>query len=132
MLLYSVGLLPGNLMTQLNSFGSVFTFAIELETRLRDYYSAAGDASRATDADKRRINLERVRRENVTEIKLEPIEGLHEDDYALDLSDTSPAGQKAVEAAAVRFYTDTAPTINVREAQRALERCAKQHRELSG
>jgi hypothetical protein len=124
-------MLPGNLMTQLNSFGSILTFAIELETRLRDYYTAAGDAQRAADADKRRVNLERVRRENVTEIKLEPIEGLHEADYALNLSDTSAAGQKAVEAAAARFYTDTAPTINVREAQRALERCARQHGELA-
>jgi hypothetical protein len=118
-------------MTQLNSFGSILTFAIELETRLRDYYATAGDASRAADADKRRVNLERVRRENVTEIKLEPIEGLSEADYALDLADTSPAGQKAVEATAARFYTDTAPTINVREAQRALERCARQHTELA-
>jgi hypothetical protein len=119
-------------MTQLNSFGSIFTFAIELETRLRDYYTAAGDAARAADADKRRVNLERVRRENVTEIKLEPIEGLNEADYVLNLADTSPAGQKVVEATVARFYTDTAPTINVREAQRALERCARQHNELAG
>src|SRR5215212_4008303 len=118
-------------MALLNSFGAVLTFAIDLETRLRDYYKAAGETARAADADKRRVNLERVRRENVTEIKLEPIEGLHEDDYVLNLSDISPAGQKAVEAAAARFYTDVAPTINVREAQRALERCARQHQELA-
>ena len=72
-----------------------------------------------------------MRRENVTEIKLEPIEGLSETDYALNLADTSPSGQKAVEATAARYYTDTAPTINVREAQRALERCARQHGELA-
>ena len=122
-------------MTSINSFGSVLSFAIDLETRLRDYYIAAGDSSRAADADKRRSNLERVRRENVTEIKLEPIEGLHEDDYALNLADMSAAGRQAVEAAAeataARFYTDSAPKINVREAQRALERCARQHAELA-
>lgn len=117
-------------MTAINSFGSILTFAIDLETRLRDYYTAAGDAARAADADKRRINLERVRRENITEIKLEPIEGLHEADYTLDLADTSAAGMQAVEATAARFYTDVAPKINVREAQRALERCARQHSEL--
>mgnify|MGYP001402987682 CR=1 FL=1 len=119
-------------MTAINSFGSIFTFAIELETRLRDYYTSAGDAARAADADKRRVNLERVRRENVTEIKLEPIEGLHEADYTLDLADTSPDGQAKVEAIAAKFYEDVAPTINVREAQRALERAARQHRELAG
>lgn len=115
----------------LNSFGAILTFAIELETRLRDYYQAAGDSSRAADADKRRQNMERVRRENVTEIKLEPIQGLDEADYPLDLEDTSPAGQKAVEQIAARFYTDVAPHINVREAQRALERAARQHGELA-
>lgn len=119
------------MMTSINSFGSVLSFAIDLETRLRDYYTAAGDSARAADADKRRSNLERVRRENVTEIKLEPIEGLHEDNYALNLADTSPSGKAAVEAAAARFYTDAAPKINVREAQRALERCARQHAELA-
>lgn len=118
-------------MSTLNNFGAIFTFAIEMETRLRDYYQRAGDSARAADADKRRANLERVRRENVTEIKLEPIEGLSEADYALNLDDVSAAGQQAVEATAARFYTDTAPKINVREAQRALERCAKQHRELA-
>lgn len=114
-------------MTSLNTFGAIMTFAIEMETQIRDYYQSAGEATRAADADKRRLNFERVRRENVTEIKLEPIDGLSETDYALNLSDTSAAGQKAVEATAARFYTDTAPKINVREAQRALERAAKQH-----
>ncbi|HVU14586.1 MAG TPA: hypothetical protein VHD90_25090 [Phototrophicaceae bacterium] len=117
--------------TQLNSFGSILTFAIELETRIRDYYESAMNKARADEANKRRVNLERVRRENVTEIKLEPIEGLHDEDYTLDLADTSAAGQKAVEATAARFYADVAPKINVREAQRALERCARQHQELA-
>jgi hypothetical protein len=116
-------------MSSLNAFGAIMTHAIELETRLRDYYQAAGNEDRAKDADKRRSNLERVRRENVTEIKLEPIEGLDERDYEVNLNDTSAAGQKAVEQIAARFYADTAPKINVREAQRALERCAKQHSE---
>lgn len=115
----------------LNTFGAILAFAIDLEARLRDYYQSAGNAARAADADKRRQNFERVRRENVTEIKLEPIEGLHEDDYALNLTDTSEVGQKAVEAISAQFYADVAPKINVREAQRALERAGKQHRELA-
>lgn len=118
-------------MSSLNTFGAILAYAIELETQLRDYYQAAGSASRAADADKRRSNFERVRRENVTEIKLEPIEGLNEADYALNLNDTSAAGQQAVEQIAAQFYTDVAPKINVREAQRALERAARQHGELA-
>jgi hypothetical protein len=119
-------------MSELNSFGSILSYAIELETRLRDFYQSAGDTSRADDCDKRRSNLERVRRENVTEIKLEPIEGLVESDYAFDAADTSPQGILDAEAAAAQFYEDVAPKINVREAQRALERAARQHRANAG
>ena len=118
-------------MPALNAFGAILSHAIELETQLRDYYKRAGDETRAADADKRRQNLERVRRENVTEIKLEPIEGLASETYALNLDDTSPAGQQAAETMAARFYTDVIPHFNVREAQRALERCARQHGELA-
>jgi hypothetical protein len=117
-------------MSQLNAFGAILTHAIDMEGQIADYYRPF-DSARAADADKRRANLERVRRENVTEIKLEPIEGLDEQDYTLDLTDTSPAGQKAVELTAARFYADCAPRLNVREAQRALERAARQHTDLA-
>jgi hypothetical protein len=118
-------------MASLNTFGAILAYAIALETQLRDYYQAAGNSTRAAEADKRRANLERVRRENVTEIKLEPIEGLDEGNYALDFADTSSAGQQVIERTAAGFYTDVAPKINVREAQRALERCGRQHEELA-
>jgi hypothetical protein len=115
----------------LNTFGAILTFAIELENRLESYYCAAGDADRARDAEKRRAKLERVRRESVLEITLEPIDDLYETDYALNLDDPSPAGQKAAEQVAARFYTDVAPKINVREAQRALEKVGKEHAALA-
>ena len=114
-------------MASLNTFGAVFTFAIELERQLSAYYSAIGDAQRAKAADKRRKKLERVRRENVVEITLEPILGLDAADYALDLSERSSAGQAAAAGKAAQFYRDAAPKINVRAAQRALERCGKEH-----
>jgi chromosome condensin MukBEF MukE localization factor len=114
-------------MSSLNTFGAILTYAIDLETRFAAYYRAAERADRAAAAEKRRTTLERVRRENVTEIKLEPIEGLSEDDYAVNWDDASDAGQRAVEQSAARFYADVAPKINVREAQRALERAGKDH-----
>jgi len=118
-------------MSSLNTFGAILTHAIELEASLNEYYSGLGDADRAKDADKRRKKLERVRRENVVEITLEPIEGLDEADYAVNLEDTSDAGQTAVEKVATQFYEDVAPKINVRQAQRALERCGKEHAKLA-
>lgn len=115
-------------MSELNSFGSVLSFAIEMESTLRDHYLAAGQDTRSAEADKRREKLERVRRENVVEITLEPIDGLNVADYSLDFS----ADAHVIEAIAARFYLDVAPKINVRSAQRALEQCAKQHQELAG
>lgn len=115
-------------MAELNSFGAIFAFALTLEGNLSAYYAAAGQPAKAADAEKRRTTLERVRRENVTEIKLEPIDGLHEADFTLDLADPSPEGQARNAEAAARFYEAAAPKINVREAQRALERAAKAHR----
>lgn len=119
-------------MTALNTFGAVLTFAIELEARLHDYYRAAGQPDRAQEADKRRVKLERVRRESVLEITLEAIEGLDAGDYPLNLEDTTPAGQQANEQTAARFYAAAAPKINVREAQRVLERCGREHEEAAG
>lgn len=114
-------------MASLNTFGAILSFAIELEARLSDYYDGLGSLARAKAADKRRKKLERVRRENVVEITLEPIEGLSADDYALDLNDVSAAGQLEAARTAARFYQDVAPKINVRAAQRALERCGREH-----
>ena len=114
-------------MASLNTFGAILSHAVELESQLSAWYAGLGEADKAKAADKRRAKLERVRRENVVEITLEPIEGLNADDYALDLSDGSPAAQAAAAQVAARFYADVAPKINVRAAQRALERCGREH-----
>ena len=117
-------------MASLNTFGAILGFAIELEARLAGYYQQLGNLERAQGAEQRRAKLERVRRENVVEITLEPIEGLDEADYILNLDNQSSAGRAALEATASRFYEEVAPKINVRQAQRVLERCAKEHAAL--
>lgn len=119
-------------MSSLNTFGAILTHAIDLETRLNTYYKAAGNNDQATASDKRREKLERARRTYVLEITLEPIDGLSEDNYMLNLDDTSAAGQKAIEQTATKFYNDVSPHINVRDAQRLLEKCAKEHAAQAG
>lgn len=114
-------------MASLNTFGAIFSYAIELEGQLATYYQGIGNEERAKASEKRKSKLERVRRENVLEITLEAIEGLDEENYAMNLDDSSDAGQTAIETLAIKFYEDVAPEINVRQAQRALERCAKEH-----
>ncbi len=119
-------------MTSLSTFGAIMTYAIDLESRLHDFYKQAGNEDRARESDKRRNKMERVRRESVLEITLETIDGLDEADYDLDLNDISVVGQQAAEKNAARFYVDVAPKINVREAQRALEKAGKEHAALAG
>lgn len=114
-------------MASLNTFGAILSHAIELEARLFDWYGSIGEADKARAAGKRRRKLERARRENVVEITLEPIRGLDAADYALELDDGTAASQTAVAKVAARFYADVAPKINVRAAQRTLERCGKEH-----
>ncbi len=106
-------------MSSLNTFGAILTYAIEQESRLADYYKKAGNADQASAADKRRGKLER------------PIEGLDEANYTMNLDDTSTAGQKAVALTAARFYSEVAPSINVRDAQRILEKCGKEYTALA-
>ncbi len=116
-------------MAELNSFGSVMTFAINAEAALRAYYERVGKPEQANAAEKRRARLERIRREHVVEITLEPIHDLDDASFALNWDDTSEAGQAANAQALAAFYRAAAPKINVRPAARALERCAE---EISG
>lgn len=111
-------------MVELNSFGSVLSFAIALEAQLRNIHEEAGNADAASTAEKNRQKLERVRRENVVEITLEPIDGLDAANYVIGAGG-SPEQSEAV---AARFYADAAPKINVKAAERALENIGKTHR----
>jgi len=119
-------------MSSLNSFGSIMTFAIELEANLRDYYATSGNDERAKAADKRRKKLERARRESVVEITLEPIDGVDESKYQFNFDDNTDNGQTVIETTATQFYQDVAPKMNVRQARRALERCGEEHQALLG
>ncbi|MHA1481191.1 MAG: hypothetical protein ACTSQZ_07200 [Candidatus Thorarchaeota archaeon] len=82
------------IILDLGTFGAVMKFAMELESIAAEFYKFA--SSKASDADlvnlleklvnrstKRNKILERVRRENVTEMILEPITGLDSDSYNL-------------------------------------------------
>ncbi len=120
----------------LTQFGSILTFAADLENRLAEFYEKASKeggihseefSRRSKSCIKRKRRLERSRRENVTEITLEPIEGLNTDDYQLDLTNNIPKNVDAIEKLITRFYSDVIPKINVLESRRVLTRCQKEH-----
>lgn len=120
----------------LTQFGSILTFAADLENRLAEFYEKASKeggihseefSRRAKSCIKRKRRLERSRRENVTEITLEPIEGLNTADYQLDLTNNIPKNVDVIEKLITRFYSDVIPKINVLESRRVLTRCQKEH-----
>lgn len=123
----------------LNQFGSVLSFAIELESSLAEYYNNASAentsfqeelSNRSKASLKRKKNLERSRRENITEITLEPIEGLDAANYILDFSDMTLQVINNNEELATKFYEDAGPKLNVLESRRIFKRCHKEHNNL--
>lgn len=126
-------------MTELNKFGAVIKFVDELEKKILDFYEAKQNISGLPDyfpalvrgAKKRFSTVERVRREMVNEMLLEPIADLH-----ADLPDTSSGEEPtevvkaalALEAEAKEFYERTAEVIKniAPSACRTFKRFAKE------
>jgi hypothetical protein len=122
-------------LMSLTQFGSIFKFAIQIESRLAEFYEQAAEdnvnadefTKRAKACRTRKRRLEESRRLNVTEMILEPIEGLNEADYSLNLTSTKSKSINAIEETVSRFYADAAPKINVLESRRIFKRCQKEH-----
>ena len=128
---------------QLNSFGSILGFAEEMESRDESFYTAASASADAsaksvfeqfmTDCKKNLKNIQRTRRENVTEMILEGISDFTSDAYELDPGvpgemDTSAllAASRKLEERAKQFYLDAAEKIKaLPEVTRALKLVAK-------
>jgi len=125
----------------LPNFGAILTFAEELERQAAAFYRAWGQGpSRdladglARESDKNIKNVERIRRENVSEMILEPIVGFTRAPYA-----TPPAEQAALDDAgrltaardmeekAAAFYRDAAEKLSaLPEVARLLARLGTQ------
>jgi hypothetical protein len=121
----------------LTQFGAVLSFAIDLEDKLAKYYndsaskldtSHSGELlNRSKSSTKRKKKLEKTRRENVTEMTLEPITGLKEENYKLNISIFSLDNINSLEATIGQFYAEVGPKINVLETQRIFKKCYVEH-----
>ena len=80
----------------LSTFGAIMGFAAQMVGQTRDTYKALIEKARnpalkdvlkelAVEKGKNHSLMEKTRRENVTEMILEPVTGLHEEDYEVDL-----------------------------------------------
>jgi len=132
---------------ELATFGAVLGFAITFEQQLGTFCrtlqgSASGElsgrlAQAIEAAQKREKLLERVRRENVAEMILEPISGFRSEDYTLGDVPGAGASPEALagawhraEQTAVSFYTLGAQKLPIPEVKRIFERLAKEHERL--
>lgn len=125
----------------LNQFGAVLTFAIELESKHIVYYQndklrlnfpklIDEFESRIKLAQRHIKNLERSRRENITEITLEPIEGLKSDNYHIDQEEFSLEEIQANHRSLYQFYEESGPKINVLETKRLFRKCCSDHKNI--
>lgn len=130
----------------LENFGSILNFAEQIETEDQAFYEilAANPACAehksvfegfAKDAQKNAKNIQRTRRENVTEMILEPIMDFVrapfcEECHGADSISTAEALEtaKRLEDRALRYYTEAAVKIKAQpEVARALKTVGKKH-----
>lgn len=132
---------------EISNFGAVLQYGMYLEQESARFYAGAAEraqngalrqtlADLAEEAQRRLKTLERIRRENVTEMILTPIHDFHSGDYAADF--TIPNGDRALRDAAVavetvkaRYYSDARQRIELAEAGRALGRLGRGSQEAA-
>lgn len=131
----------------LRTFGAIMKYALEIECEVCELYHARAEQSKDTDlkqlfedletrGQKRIKTLERVRRENVTEMILEPIEGLDSDDFRIQTTILAKDETilkdhvKTIESTLQSFYIAAARKIDfLPEAEYAFELLAEKNEE---
>jgi hypothetical protein len=132
----------------LGTFGAIMKFALEIESKASDFYKEAGTHAKdealgtllgelVTRGQKRIKTLERVRRENVTEMILEQIEGLDSDSFEIETTVSKGVDDaiiktlvSAVENTLLEFYTNAARKLDfLPEAEYAFELLAEKNEE---
>jgi rubrerythrin len=128
---------------ELTTFGAVLKFALDLESRLTQFYAEAAGAADAQSlkgvlnelaaaGETNARKLEQVRRQQVNEMLLEPIDNANATSYEPDLtppeSDSGRlAAARSAESAAERFYHDMARLLSIPEVVRSFARIAEMH-----
>lgn len=131
----------------LQNFGSILNFAEELESQDRQFYEAAAGnpacgaqralfSELAAEAGRSVQTVQRIRREYVTEMILEPIRDFTRAPFceacegaAVQTAAEVLAAAKRLETRAERYYTEAAQKIQaLTEVSRALKTLAKTRR----
>jgi rubrerythrin len=124
---------------ELGTFGAILRCAIDTEKKAAAYYeqvaSTGGGTSDALTVlgkthKKRQQLLEQIRREYVTEMILEPIHGLCEEDWAVDLSAGGLGKAVELEEKSRGFYTAAAEKVSVPQVARTFRKLADENGKL--
>jgi rubrerythrin len=125
----------------LTTFGAILAFAITLEREAAAYYRRVAAvmvadqretvSTLAQSHDRRQQMLECIRRENVTEMILEPIYGLHAEEWQVDLSAAGWSKAAELEATVASFYAAAAGKVSIPQVARALRRLGEEGRHLA-
>ena len=120
----------------LTTFGAIMGFAGEIVGQTEEAYKALAQKAKDSalkevlqillgDEKKNRSLMEKTRRENVTEMILEPITGLREEDYELSLKVQDRMGDADLLKAALvleerekRFFHDASSKVSLPEVAR--------------
>ena len=115
-------------MSLLN-FGSILGFAIELEEESLGVYTLADKTALVKLAPKNLKELARTRRENVTEMILETIEGFEKKPFRLTLSPVALENVKPIVARNHEYYVQAAQKLRGQaEVARTLKTLAKKYK----
>jgi len=131
----------------LSTFGAIMEFAAELVKQAEDQYRAL--ASNAKDSTLREVLealsaeevkthalMMRARRENVTEMILEPVSGLHREDYEMDLKVPDRREDAEIIRTALileergkKFFQDASAKVPLPEVARIFRKVAQKKEE---
>ena len=135
-------------MVELGTFGAILKYALDIENEVSVFYKTAAGLpvnqnlvamclELSNRGEKRVKTLERIRRENVTEMILESIVGLNSDDYIITTKIPPSANDKVLKQIAINiettlqdFYNTAATKIEfLSEAAYAFEILAEKNAE---
>lgn len=131
----------------LSTFGAIMGFAAEIARVAGETYQALSEKARdpvpkatlkdlAGEAAKNQSLMEKTHRENVTEMILEPITGLHEEDYEVDLKEWGQAEDTdllkialLLEERGNRFFRDASAKVPLPEVARIFRKIGQRKEE---
>jgi len=128
---------------ELGTFGAVMAFASQAVTQSAEFYETARERAKGPElkdvlkslqdgANRDRATMEQTRRENVTEMILEPIAGLRREEYEVRLSEVAPEADAEILKTALlleerdqRWFRDSSAKLPLPEVARLFRKVAR-------